>query len=744
MFAFTADFFNREKHLQALSAWCRTQGFGWVYVCKLLLGVSLAYWASMFLELSSTRSAALTVIIVMQPQTGQVFVKSIARIVGTVIGLAASLTFVNLFHQHPPLFLLATALWCSLCIAGAVRFRDFRAYVFLLAGYTVGMIGIPGAIDPHVAVAVSVSRMLAVALGIVCGGLVSATILPRTTNAAFQSLLARRLFNLCRHSSTLLHHQLSEKDYEQIRLQLAAQAVSTGALRQAASSENPKIRQHRQHLVELTHLFLDLSTRLHTMARSYFALNQDEITQTLLAKRFDDMSMPLVNLLDILQVDNKLSSHHVGQYLGALRQTRVKVRLQIRQARRLLEQEKAFQALDDARQQELQEHFETLSELLFRFTDQFYNYCHSYASLGDDKEHPKWHIEFDSLRRHFKPSVNSLYVLSCGARSVLVILIVSALWYYSGWSGGTMFVQNGIIGATLSATAANPHKMAVNLAQGSIVGYILGFSITFFLLPNIDGFALLILALSPIIIIGGWLTLNPKYAGIGTGAMINFCFVASPHNPAVFNPHQFVNDSIAGFTGMTLTAVLLALLFPPTGRWLSRAMIKDLRRLVAVAITAPLDNLKSRLDTQCCDILLQTYNVSSGQILVQRSLMDWHANVESVSHAIIELRALINAMPQEQERPQWRILINRMGIALTHLYLKPSARHHQAALTHINEVIQELEPQLEPLMDRFNQSPKRQMMSYLHFIRFALNDCQGPFRDYLVPQPAQSDITVEA
>lgn len=744
MFAFAADFFNREKHLQALSSWCRTQGFGWVYVCKLLLGVGLAYWASMFLELSSTRSAALTVIIVMQPQTGQVFVKSIARIIGTIIGLAASLTFVNLFHQHPPMFLLATAIWCALCISGAVRFRDFRAYVFLLAGYTVGMIGIPGAIDPHVAVSVSVSRMLAVALGIVCGGLVSATILPRTINAAFQTLLARRLLNLCSHCSNLLHHQMSEKEYEQIRLQLAAQAVSTGALRQAASSENPKIRQHRQHLVKLTHLFLDLGTRLHTLGRSYFALSQDETTQSLLAKRFDDMAMPLVNLLDILQVDSKLSSHHIGQYLAALRQTRVKVRLQIRQARRLLEKETEFIELDESRQQELLEHFETLSELLFRFTDQFYNYCQSYAALEDNQESPQWRIDFVSLRQHFKTSVNSLYVTSCGMRSFCVIMIISVLWYYSGWANGTMFIQNSIICATLSATAANPHKMAVNLAQGSIVGYILGFFITFFLMPHLDGFALMMFAVSPIIIIGGWLTLTPKYIGIGTGAMINFCFVASPHNPAVYNPHQFVNNSIAGFSGMALTAVLLALLFPPTGRWLSRAMIKDLRRLVAVATTASLSNLRARIDTQCCDILHQTYNVSSGQILVQRSLMDWHSNVESVCHAIIELRTLIEPMLQHENPPLWQIFINRSGIALTHLYLKPSAQHHSSALMHINEAIRELEPQLEPVTDRFSQSPKRQMMSYLHFVRLALNDRQGPFRDYLVPQSKEPDIAVEA
>ena len=44
---------------------------------KLLLAMWLAYTVAMLLQMPHTRSAALTVVIVMQPQTGQVLTKSI-------------------------------------------------------------------------------------------------------------------------------------------------------------------------------------------------------------------------------------------------------------------------------------------------------------------------------------------------------------------------------------------------------------------------------------------------------------------------------------------------------------------------------------------------------------------------------------------------------------------------------------------------------------------------------------------
>jgi uncharacterized membrane protein YccC len=92
--------------------------------------------------------ALLTVFIVSQPQqSGQVLAKSFYRIIGTVIGAAVALFLVALCAQERVLFLGGLALWIGLCTFGSQYARNWAAYSFVLSGYTVAIVGIPGALD---------------------------------------------------------------------------------------------------------------------------------------------------------------------------------------------------------------------------------------------------------------------------------------------------------------------------------------------------------------------------------------------------------------------------------------------------------------------------------------------------------------------------------------------------------------------------------------------------------------------
>ncbi|MFU1923561.1 FUSC family protein, partial [Klebsiella pneumoniae] len=88
----------------------------------------LTLWLAMRLELPQPSTATITVFIVMQPQSGQVFAKSFYRILGTLVGLSVMVTLIALFAQERVLFLLSSAIWIGLCTAGAARYRDFRSY----------------------------------------------------------------------------------------------------------------------------------------------------------------------------------------------------------------------------------------------------------------------------------------------------------------------------------------------------------------------------------------------------------------------------------------------------------------------------------------------------------------------------------------------------------------------------------------------------------------------------------------
>src|SRR5260370_41600178 len=98
--------------------------------------------------------------------------------IGRVIGAGGALLFVALFAQERVLFLGALALWIGLCAFGSQYARNFAAYSFLLSGYTVAIVGIPGALDAGNAFYIATGRVTEVCLGIIVAATVNHIILP--------------------------------------------------------------------------------------------------------------------------------------------------------------------------------------------------------------------------------------------------------------------------------------------------------------------------------------------------------------------------------------------------------------------------------------------------------------------------------------------------------------------------------------------------------------------------------------
>ena len=118
---------NSLQRLSALpwrrefNSWARSDGVTWIYIFKVLTAAFLTYWLALRLELPQPRTALITVFIVMQPQSGQVFAKSFYRLLGTLAGSALMVVLMALFAQDPVPFLGCLALWVGICSAGADR-----------------------------------------------------------------------------------------------------------------------------------------------------------------------------------------------------------------------------------------------------------------------------------------------------------------------------------------------------------------------------------------------------------------------------------------------------------------------------------------------------------------------------------------------------------------------------------------------------------------------------------------------
>lgn len=718
------NWLNLQAHRLALTEWWLQDGQALIQAVKLLLALGLAIFVSMFLQLPHAYSAALTVVVVMQRQAGQVFARSTARVIGTFIGAAAMLCLVGLFHQQPVMFMLGTSLCCALLITGAVHYRDTRSYMFILSAITVALIGVPAGLDPSSASMSAINRALAVVVGIFSSTLVTSILFPVTTTPLMSRMLSFRLATLSQQTSQLISGRMDRATHDQAATALAADMINFESLRQAASSEQPEVSRQRSRLIRLNHEFLELGTRIQSVSHALHNLRGDISADALaLQPAVEALLPPLIQFFDEV-AEAKPSAQDVDHHLRECELIIASLKGNIRRQRKQLHVKLPVLGHNP---RSTQTRFESIAELLVRMLESFRIYLERYRELvlPPAQQEPVAEAE-TTLHAH----VNGIYALTTGLRSVLVILLAYLFWHATGWSGGTMALQNAMIVAIFTSTSPNPGAHAIPLVKGSVIGYTAGFVITHFLLPNVAGFWLMMLCLAPFFAVGAILTTNPKRMAIGLGMMVNFCFVAIPDNPAVYDAQHFTNQALAGFIGFAGGALIVSILFPPSGRWLSRLLIRDLRKLVRVAVQAPLEELHARIAGQGRDILNQTYNMNAQHAVVQRELLDWHFNVQRVSQAIIELRTSCRKFTRDN--PRHPVLRYHQDVTdtldlIARLHDHPRAETYQQALNALDHTLDLLTHYAEPLDASFGDSPLRQQISYLHFIRIALTDRDGPF-----------------
>ena len=108
----------------------------------------LAYYVALQIGLMRPFWAVVTSYIVAQPHAGAVRSKAIYRVGGTLLGGSAAVILVPTFVNEPFALSVALALWLGLCLYLSLLDRTPRAYIFLLAGYTASIIGLPSVDAP--------------------------------------------------------------------------------------------------------------------------------------------------------------------------------------------------------------------------------------------------------------------------------------------------------------------------------------------------------------------------------------------------------------------------------------------------------------------------------------------------------------------------------------------------------------------------------------------------------------------
>ncbi|WP_433737041.1 FUSC family protein [Pseudomonas putida] len=696
--------------------WARSDGVTWVYIFKVLIAAFLTLWLAMRLELPQPRTAMITVFIVMQPQSGQVFAKSFYRFLGTLAGSAVMVALIALFAQNTELFLGALAIWVGICTAGAARSRNFRAYGFVLAGYTAAMVGLPALAHPEGAFMAAVWRVLEISLGILCSTLVSAAILPQTSSAAMRNALYQRFGVFALFVTDGLRGRSKQEAFEAGNVRFIAEAVGLEGLRSVTVFEDPHMRRRNGRLSRLNSEFMGISTRfnaLHQLLERLRSNGADHVAAAIKPGLQD-----LAELLDGFS-GRALTSADAARLVTALTAYKADLPARVRSLRAVFQES----GPSDAEQLD----FHTAYELLYRFVDDLHSYAQTHASLADHSH------EREQWDEPFTPQTNWLAAAASGIRAAFILVVLGSYWVATAWPSGATMTLVAAATVGLSAATPNPKRMSFQMACGTFLGALIGFAEMFFIYPWIDGFPLLCVMLAPVFVFGAFLASRPQYAGVGVGLLIFFSMGSVPDNLTVYNPYTFINDYIAMVIGMLVCAAAGAIILPPNSRWLWRRLEQDLRGQVVYAISGKLKGLASSFESRTRDLVHQAYGFAAGQPQVQRNLLRWMFVVLEIGHAIIELRkeqATLPVHPAYAESQPWRQSIRVMGRALVRLFLQPGQSNLERALVAVDHAISRVQATDEPFAPHFDTSALRRVKSYLHFIRTSLLDPQSPLSRY--------------
>ena len=695
--------------------WARSDGVTWVYIFKVLSAAFLTLWLAMRLELPQPRTAMITVFIVMQPQSGHVFAKSFYRFLGTLAGSSMMVALIAIFPQNTELFLPSLAVWVGICSAGAMRYRTFRSYGFVLAGYTAAMVGLPALANPDGAFMAAVWRVLEISLGILVSTLVSAAILPQSASASMRNALYQRFGVFAGFVAEGLRGESQRERFESSNVRFIAEAVGLESLRSVTAFEDPHMRRRSGRLGRLNSEFMAITTRFNALHQLLERLRLRGPLQIVTA--IEPGLNALAELLDgyagrgLTDADAARLAQQLAIYKEGLPE-------RVRSLRAAFVESSPSDAdlLD----------FHTAYELLYRFVDDMHSYALTHASLAD---HSHAREQWDEP---YVAQTNWLVSLAAGVRASFILLVLGSYWIITAWPSGAMMTLIAAATVGLSAATPNPKRMSFQMACGTLLGALIGFFEMFFVYPLIDGFPLLCMVLAPVYILGAFLSSRPAYFGVGVGLLIFFSTGSVPDNMTVYNPYNFINDYIAMVIGMLVCAAAGAIILPPNSRWLWSRLEQDLRGQVLFAITGRLRGLGSAFESRTRDLLHQAYGLAAGKPLVQSSLLRWMFVVLEVGHSIIELRkeqAVLPVHPCYAESQPWRQAIRVMGRALARLFLQPSASNHERALVAVDHAISRVQATDEPFARHFDTSALRRVQSYLHFIRTSLLDPQSPLAE---------------
>ncbi|PTQ10878.1 Fusaric acid resistance protein [Sphingomonas oleivorans] len=521
----------------------------------------LALYVSLGLGLDRPYWAMITVYITSQPLAGALRSKALYRLLGTLLGAAASLTLVPALINVPALLSLALAAWLGLCLFVALLDRTPRSYLFMLAGYSAMLIAFPQVEQPQGLFDTAILRVQEIAIGVVSAALVHTIVFPQSVMV----VLADRVRGVLADANCWIADSLSGRQHPRIaaeRRKFAADATEIHLMATHLPFDTANLRPRRRLLVAL----------------------QDQLVRLLPLTTAVEDRLQALGGPDALPEPAALLLADAAAWAGdADRPNEEAVSLAARAAR-LVE---ALEADAAARPEGASWSDLLLMSLFTRLGEMIGTHARARALAAhvDDPGRPADETlaslpESADRQLHRDPGMALLSAMSAAAG----VLVCCAFWIATAWPEGAIAAMfAGVLGSLFAGLDdPTPHQNKFFLM--TLLSIPLAAFYLFAVMPHIDGFAMLALVLAPVLLPFGMLLALPAQMMTALPMFIGF-LGALAIGPAYAGQFEsFLNINFAQAIGVLVALVMTRLVRVVGAAGAARRLVRATdRALIAIA-----------------------------------------------------------------------------------------------------------------------------------------------------------------
>jgi len=528
-----------------------------IHSLKTFAAAIAAFMIALWIDLPRPYWAMATVYITSQPFAGATHSKALFRIAGTLMGATATVALVPNLVGAPELLCLAIALWVGFCLFISLLDHTPRSYLFMLAGYTVALIGFPAVTDPAAIFDTALARVEEISLGIVCATLVSTIVLPRSLGPTVAARVDKWLADARQLSQATLLGRGAEDPQRTLRLRLAADAVEIDNLADHLSYDRsvdisfaPNLRALRLRMLMLPPLLASIVDRIDALG-DHIAAPGDHIAA------LGDQQPQLRQLIDELAAwvardDTERQSADAFRAIIATHQPTLQARAswdQIMTASLLLRMRELVDISQDCR---------TLQR----------------AIAAGERVAPEALL--------FQPEGGAAPVrhrdvamaLWSGAGAALAILACCVAWIGTGWQDGASAPMMAAVGFSFFATQDDPAVGLRGFGLWSIAAMIVVAVYLFAILPGITTIELLVAAIAPAFLVFGLLMARPRTAFIGMALSANTATLLALQSSYSADFGAYINSSVAFVLGVEIAVIVSRLARSVGAEWSTQRLVR--------------------------------------------------------------------------------------------------------------------------------------------------------------------------